>query len=133
MIHKIRFLISKIIVAARYSKFLKIIHYILKSKEISNFTYPIKNNNEIIHLIHNITDCNYDRINELINEINFNNSEIKKFFSKKYFEDYKDPNILGRRAIWYLLVRIIKPSIIIESGVFKGIGAALLGYAIYKK
>ena len=76
-----------------------IIHYILKGKEISNFTYPIKNKNEIIHLIHNITGCNYDKINELMNEINFNNPEIKNFFSKKYFDDYKNPNILGRRII----------------------------------
>ena len=132
MIQKIKFLISKIIVAVRYINFRIIIHYILKGKEISNFTYPIKNKNEIIHLIHNITGCNYDKINELMNEINFNNPEIKNFFSKKYFDDYKNPNILGRRIIWYLLIRIIKPSIVIESGVFQGIGAALLCYAIYK-
>ena len=80
MMHKIKFLISKIIVAARYSKFSKIIHYILKSKEITNFTYLIKYNSEIIYLIHNITDCNYDKISELINEINFNSSKIKQFF-----------------------------------------------------
>ena len=79
MIQKIKFLISKIIVAVRYIIRI-IIHYILKGKEISNFTYPIKNKNEIIHLIHNITGCNYDKINELMNEINFNNPEIKNFF-----------------------------------------------------
>lgn len=57
---------------------------------------------------------------------------MKQFFSNKFFENYDSENIFGKRIIWYLLLRIIKPKIIIESGVFHGLGSGLLAYGIYK-
>ena len=38
----------------------------------------------------------------------------------------------GRRILWYVLVRTLKPSVIIESGVHKGLGTCVLSAAIMK-
>ncbi len=68
----------------------------------------------------------------MLDEVDIENTEFKRFFSNEYFEDYANKNIFGRRIVWYLLVRAIKPEIVIESGVDKGLGSALLIYALYK-
>ena len=100
-------------------------------EELSNFTYKIKNKNEIIHIINVLTGAGYKEIISILDEVNINNSNMKKVFSDKYFKRY-DSDIFGRRLIWYAITRIIKPDIVIESGVFEGLGSALLTMGLFQ-
>jgi hypothetical protein len=138
MLNKLKFIISKINIVLRYkkNKLLIIIKYILFGNEISNFTYKINNIDEIIDIAHIITGKKKILIKKIIEEINFKNNKFKNIFSVfffKHFEKYKiDKKIFGRRIIWYVLARIIKPNLIIESGIDKGLGTGLLTYSCYK-
>ena len=127
----LKFIFSKIIIYFRYTKIKEFFKYIFFGNEITNFTYEINNHNEIIHTINNITKCDYKKIDALMKELDFSNTELKNFFSERFYNDFKSKNIFGRRYIWYLLVRIIKPKIVIESGIFQGLGSALLSFALY--
>jgi len=129
-----KFFISKINVYFRYKKkrIVLALNWIFFSKEISNFTYEIENQNEIVHTCEIITGLNYDFLKDILNEIDFNNTEFRNFFSKEYYENYPNKNIFGRRLLWYLLVRSLKPELVIESGIDKGMGSCLLIYAQYK-
>jgi hypothetical protein len=135
MFNYIKFIISKINIILRYKKnnFLNILHYIFYEKEISNFTYEIKNEKEIIDIIKVITNENENKIKEILNEVSFDNLIFKNFFTKQFYEYYDKYKfgykIFGRRLLWYGLIRILKPSDVIESGIDKGLGSALISYA----
>ena len=90
MINKIKTIISKIIVVLRYTKIKQILYYVFRSLELSNFTYKIKNINEIIHLINLLTGCEHKLIFKLLNEIDLSDKKMKQFFSNKFFENYEN-------------------------------------------
>ena len=132
MINHIKLIITKIRIYLRYKKkFKHLLRWIFFDEELSNFTYKIKNKNEIIHIINVLTGAGYKEIISILDEVNINNSNMKKVFSDKYFKRY-DSDIFGRRLIWYAITRIIKPDIVIESGVFEGLGSALLTMGLFQ-
>ena len=59
-------------------------------------------------------------------------TNLKDFFTNEFFSSNGRKNIFGRRLIWYLLARTMKPNLIIESGIDKGLGSSLLCYAQFK-
>ncbi len=132
-LQKIKFVFVKINIYLRYNKnFKEIFKWILTGKEITNFTYPIKNENELIHVANIITSQDYEIIKKIIKELDIKNNELKLFFTDHFFKEVEDPKKFGRRILWYILARLIKPEVIIESGVFKGLGTGLLIFALHK-
>ncbi len=132
--NNIKFFLSKINLYFRYKK-KKIIlglNWIFFGKEISNFSYEIYNTDEILHLCNIITNIHIQKLDQISKEVNFENSDFKEFFSENFFQNYEAKNIFGRRLLWYILVRSIKPNLVIESGIDKGLGSTLLIYAQYK-
>ena len=79
-----------------------------------------------------ITNIQFQKLDQVLKEINFENLEFKEFFSESFFQNYEAKNIFGRRLLWYILVRCLKPNLVIESGIDKGLGSTLLIYAQYK-
>lgn len=130
---KIKFILIKIKVYLRYKKNIKTtIKWIFTGKEITNFTYKIKNENELIHAANLVTNLDYVGIQKIMDELNPTNKELKLFFTTHFFKEIKDTKKLGRRILWYILARVIKPNVIIESGVFNGLGTGLLIFALHK-
>ena len=130
---KIIFIVSKINVYLKYQKKIKeAIKWILFGKEITNFTYGLKNINELIHAANSITNLDYEKIKEIVDEIKIDNEEFRLFFTDRFFEEFTDTKFFGRRILWYIIARAMKPETIIESGVFQGLGSSLLVYALYK-
>ena len=129
-----KFLLSKINVYFRYKKKSIIlgIKWILFGKEISNFTYEIINEDELLHVAQNITSLNYSFLKKILDEINFTDDNFKKIFTENYYKEFLKKKIFGRRLLWYILVRTLKPDIVIESGVDKKLGSALLVHGLYK-
>ena len=81
-LHSIKFFFSKINVYMRYKK-KKIIlglKWIFTGKEISNFTYEINNINEILHICQIITNAEIEILDQILNEINFENKDFRGFF-----------------------------------------------------
>jgi predicted O-methyltransferase YrrM len=130
----------RLYVASRYynKKYLQIIKWGFTSKEDTNLTYHLTQDN-IMYLAHTIaavTKSDYSEILKYISEAqhdemlrrtileSIDNSDEKRFTDKEVR--------FGRRSGWYAFARAIKPKIIIETGVDKGLGSILLCAALIK-
>jgi hypothetical protein len=133
-LNQIKFIISKINVYLRYKKqsISYGIKWILFGKEISNFTYEIKNEKELLHIVQIITGIDYEVLKKILSEINFDDNQFKNFLSDDFYSNYSKKKIFGRRLLWFLLIRTLKPDLVIESGVDKKLGSAILIYGLFK-
>ncbi len=118
--------------------FSNLLSWLFKSRETTNFTYDLTTNNKryLSSLIANITGKNYDEILNYIHEIE-EDKKLKQHIKKAIEES--DESFMsdkkarfGRRIGWYAFVRAIKPKIVIETGVDKGLGSCILTSALMK-
>ena len=119
-------------------KYFQIFKWLFKSREDTNYTYDLtdQNLNELYKLLENIFEVDYNEIKSYSEEL-LNNTEIKKYLKNKIqssqFKNFADSEIkFCRRIGWYIVTRIIKPKLIIETGVDKGMGSVILSEAIIK-
>jgi predicted O-methyltransferase YrrM len=113
-----------------------LIKWLFWSKEITNYSYDIEENNKkyLSSLIADILNVEFDTIMTYIREIE-KDTELKR-----HIEDVTANSSLsfladkevqyGRRVGWYAFARALKPNIIIETGVDKGLGACVLAAAL---
>jgi len=115
-----------------------VIRWLVFSRETTNYTYDLQLSNKI-HLtsfIACITNKKFLEIRGYIQEIE-NDKKLKKhiiYYTKKSKEKAVadlEPKY-GRRLGWYATVRALKPKIVIETGVDKGLGACILTAALKK-
>ncbi|HZZ75994.1 MAG TPA: class I SAM-dependent methyltransferase [Puia sp.] len=119
-------------------KYIQILKWGLHSKETANYTYDLTEGN-ILYLAQTIsvvTRTDSKKIIEYINEAR-NNEELKQHIRnttmKSPHKEYADLQVeFGRRVGWYAFARTLKPKIIVETGVDKGMGSVLLCSAILK-
>ncbi|MFH0733354.1 MAG: class I SAM-dependent methyltransferase [bacterium] len=122
-----------------YKKPLKnIVKWLFTSKETTNFTFPISEMNKqyLASLIATIAKTNYNTVYGYFTEIeedkNLRN-HLAKAIKNSSRNFVTDPYPLyGRRIGWYAFVRILKPKIVIETGVEKGLGSCVLTCALKK-
>jgi predicted O-methyltransferase YrrM len=119
-------------------RYLQILKWGFSSKENANYTYDLTESN-ILYLastISVITRVDRGKIVEYINEAR-NNKALKEHILKETIKsplkEYADMRVdFGRRLGWYAFARVLKPKIIVETGVDKGIGSVLLCSALLK-
>lgn len=116
----------------------QILLWLLRSNEITNFTYDLSpiNKQYLISYIAVITGKNVNEIEKYITEVE-NDVELKnhitnctKQSAEQHISDL-DPKY-GRRIGWYATIRAKKPKIVIETGVDKGLGSCILTAALIK-
>ena len=105
--------------------------WIFFGKEISNFTYEISNTDEILHLCNTITNNQFQKLDQVLKEVNFENLEFKEFFSESFFQNYEAKNIFGRRLLC-IFCKMFKTKFSNRVRIDKGLGSTLLIYAQYK-
>lgn len=112
--------------------------WLLISKEITNFTYDLEaiNKRYLASLIAYITDEKIDVITTYIHEIEADldlRTHIINAIAESDMAYIADKEVhLGRRVGWYAFVRALKPKIIVETGVDKGLGSCVLTAALKK-
>ena len=119
-------------------KYVQILKWGIHSKETANYTYDLTEGN-ILYLAQTIsvvTHVDSRKIIEYINEAR-NNKQLKDHIinetMKTPLREYADLRVdFGRRLGWYAFARTLKPKIIVETGVDKGIGSVLLCSALLK-
>jgi predicted O-methyltransferase YrrM len=128
----------KILLKFQYNNCKIGLKWFVKSRETTNYTYDLENLNKVylIQFIADITNKKFDEIAKYIKEIE-NDKYLKKhiiYYTKKHkdrlFAD-KIPKY-SRRIGWYAIIRAIKPKVIIETGVDKGLGACITCAALLK-
>jgi len=106
--------------------------WLFTSKETTNFTYDLTELNKkyLIQIISHITKKPYPQIEKYIQEIESNKKLKAHIFNetKMSNQSYKSDKTIyfARRIGWYAIARAIKPKIIVETGVDKGLGSCIL-------
>lgn len=132
--------VRRVCLGSRYynKKYLEIIKWGFTSKEDTNFTYHLTPDNlsYLAHTIAVVTKMSYSVIKEYMDEAL--TDEVLKETILKTIENSKEKRFadrevrFGRRLGWYAFARAIKPKLIIETGVDKGLGSVLLCAALLK-
>lgn len=120
------------------SKYWQILKWGITSKEDTNYTYDLKPGNMmyLAKTISVVTGADFKTVLNYMNEAE-TDKDLKKYIvdaiKNSPFKRYADLEVrFGRRLGWYAFARIIKPKIIVETGVDKGLGAVLLCAAVMK-
>lgn len=112
--------------------------WVHESRERTNFTYDLTDTN-ILYLAHTISAVTGKLFSDVFAYIEEarNDEELTEHVSdtiaKSPFRDEADGRIFwGRRLGWYAFVRILKPKVVVETGVDKGHGSVLLCAALLR-
>jgi hypothetical protein len=119
-----------------YSKKLELIdQWVWKDTEPSNFYYKITpdNRDHLAHLVSVVSGGPHSRITEYFDELEGDellrrhlSRALKTSAGKDIVVDY------GRRLGWYAFARVLKPKVIVETGVDHGVGACVLASALLR-
>ena len=106
------------------------------SDEGSNYTYRLANLEHLASWVVGVTNCEIQQavfyINEIVNDGYLKNHLISKESQQRSRARYQQfgCELLGRRIGWYAVARVIKPKLIIETGVDRGLGSCVLTRAL---
>ncbi len=112
--------------------------WLFNSREFTNTTYRYTDRN-LTHLavvLSEITGAGIDQIKSLFDELE-NDAELRAHLVQRTRMGpgrlYSDSDIrYTRRTAWYALARILRPRVVIETGVDKGLGSAVLCAALLR-
>jgi hypothetical protein len=119
-------------------RLLQLTKWLFASREDTNFTYDITDAsiNYLAHTIANVTHISVAQVIEYINEARYctelQGYVISKTLSSEDRERSDAKCQFGRRLGWYAFTRILKPSVIVETGIDKGLGSVLLCYGLLR-
>ena len=102
--------------------------------EDSNYYYELQEQNQadLASLISLITRTSFDQVNSKFEEL-ITNNELKTYVLNNWAgnNNMKDSTVgFGRRLGWYALVRILKPKVVVETGVSDGMGSLVIATAL---
>ena len=116
----------------------KRIRWLFRSNEVTNFTYDLEENNKLhlAALIADVVNIDFDQVMAYFKELE-EDADLRKHINeataKSDFNSIADKDVnYGRRIGWYALVRHLKPKILIETGIDKGLGACVLTAALIR-
>jgi hypothetical protein len=110
----------------------------LSSREVANFTFEITqaNCNYLAHTVSVITGVTHEAVMGYFRELQEDDSLRRHVIagisksSMRYSADVRCD--FGRRLGWYAFVRILKPHVVVETGVDKGLGSVTLCAALLR-
>lgn len=126
--------VRRVLYATTYfnKKYLEIFKWGFSSKEDTNYTYELKDGNirYLAQTIAAVTNEPFSRVMGYIEEAR-NDKELEahvidaiKRSPYTAFADFRTG--FAKRLGWYAFVRILKPQVIVETGIDKGLGAVIL-------
>lgn len=101
--------------------------YVLTDPEVDNFTYELLNENELVSWIASMLNLERSRVAELLVEARSNEQiydSLHHATVRRWSMKTSPP--IGRRLGWYVIVRLLRPERIIETGIHDGIGSLVL-------
>lgn len=119
-------------------KYWKILKWGFTSNESSNFTYELSEDNLLYlsHTVANALQMQPQEIRKYIDELN-NDQELKNHVqtitSNSPLKKYADKEVhFAKRLGWYAFARAMRPKLIVETGVDKGLGSVVLCSALLR-
>jgi len=115
---------------------LKSLSWLIKTEEFTNYMYEISaiNRNQMIGAVSQISKLPISEVEEYFIELetDFEFADQLKEKGEKLKRRYEliFPIPYARRIVWYALVRIFKPNVVVESGTEKGLGSLIINRAL---
>lgn len=103
------------------------LHYLIHSRELTNFSYELKNEADIAGFVAGALDADPETVSGLLGELRSDDEfmdELRRRLRRRASAG-REP-LLGKRRALYCVVRLMRPRVIIESGVKDGLGSAVL-------
>ena len=114
------------------------VRWLLRSREWTNLTFHITGHNlrEIVEFAHLLTGAPREAargyLDEVLSDVDLKQHVARLTASVPFFAFADGEARFGRRLGWYVLVRILKPRVVVESGIDKGLGTCLLAAALQR-
>ena len=114
------------------------IHWLFTSREWTNLTANLTphNRRELVEFIHVLTGADRDTVSRYMTEVEEDTAlddHISARIKATPFYSWADRDVrIGKRIGWYALVRILKPVVVIESGIDKGLGSCVIAAALLR-
>lgn len=129
---------AKLVLAQMHAPLMNSIRWLASSNETTNFTYDLDDLNRryLAAMIADILTVDYSTIVEYIRELE-GDTQLKQHVVRttaaSNLSAIADKHVrFGRRLGWYALVRALKPRLIVETGVDKGLGSCILTAALIR-
>ncbi len=124
--------------AGRYFRkpVINLFKWLFNSRETTNFTYDLEENNKcyLASLIADVTNIEFNVIMAYIREVEEDKELRRHIIDATIRSDLScmaEKKVqFGRRMGWYAFARALKPKVIVETGVDKGLGACVLAAAL---
>lgn len=113
-----------------------IVKWLFTSRETTNFTFDLDDHQYkyLADFVANVTNKPVAEIEGYIREIETDDTLKQHILSltAKHPERYKADRVIryGKRLGWYAMVRALKPRVVVETGVDKGLGCVVLTAAL---
>ena len=103
------------------------VHYLRHSRELTNFTYELANEPEIANFVAAALGTDPDAVTALLGELR-SDTELTDDLRRRLRQrsSANQEPMLGKRRALYCVVRLLRPRVIVESGVKDGLGSAVL-------
>ena len=112
--------------------------WLIMSREHTNFTYNLTavNRSYLVWFCSEVTGASYAECEALVDELDSDAglrqriSEAAAMSPRSGITDRTAK--YGRRLVWYVLVRLYKPNVVVETGTDFGLGSVVLGAALLR-
>ena len=132
------FIRIRLIFKFNFSNFIKSIIWLIRREEFTNYMYEITkiNRNQMVAAVAQVANKPITEVEKLFEELENDTEFANKLNakSKKLKRSYEllFPIPYARRIVWYVLIRIYKPNVVVESGTEKGLGSLIIDRALEK-
>jgi hypothetical protein len=98
--------------------------YVLLDPELESFSYELQNESEIISALARALDRPFDELARYASETR-EDPELNELLARhvRWRADVKRRLPLGNRLTWYVIVRALKPELVVETGIYLGLGS----------
>lgn len=103
------------------------LRYVLTDPEVESHTYEIANRDELVAFCVRAFGIDEARVRELVAEADSEpelTTELRR--RTRFAFDLKTQPPIGQRLLWWVLVRARKPELIVETGIYEGLGSLVL-------
>ena len=107
------------------------LRYLIRGRELTNFTYDISNTGELALVVGAALALPAPDVEQFIRELEGDEDFIDGLRARlRQHGGREDEPRFGRRLGWYCVVRATRPSVVVETGSHDGLGTALLARAL---
>ena len=98
--------------------------FVLLDPEVENFTFDLRDEGRLARFWATVLDVDSERIARYVDEAR-HDPELNRELTRRvrWRWDMKRRLPLGRRLGWYAIVRVLRPQLVVETGVHAGLGS----------